>query len=108
MTVRHFPDVHTGLSLKMHQFVAIFIKRFLYSKRDKKSIITQSVLPILFVVFGLLIIKTSGGLVSDPARILNLENISRYDPSISPKVFYADLRNMTNDQDLVEVSWLNH
>ncbi|XP_071785236.1 phospholipid-transporting ATPase ABCA3-like isoform X1 [Asterias amurensis] len=96
-------DVHTGISLKMHQFVAIFIKRFLYSKRDKKSIVTQFILPIVFVIFGLLIIKTSDGLVSDPARILNLMNISRYDPSISPKVFYADLRNMTNNEDLVEI-----
>ena len=88
-------DLHSGIVLKYHQFVAIVIKRFLYSRRDKKSLITQFLLPLLFVMFGLLIIKTGGNTANDPPRVMTLENISRHDPASKVSVFYADLRNLS-------------
>lgn len=81
----------TGIFLKFLQFKAIFIKRFLCALRDKKSVITQFILPIVFVILGIVLLKTSSDPTDDRARLLNLKNISEYAPSGSAKVFYADL-----------------
>ncbi|XP_022107295.1 ATP-binding cassette sub-family A member 3-like isoform X2 [Acanthaster planci] len=97
-------ELHSGIRLKYHQFAAIFVKRFLYSRRDKKSLVTQFLLPLLFVVFGLLIIKTSGNTVSDPPRVMTLENISRHDPFVDVKLFYADLRNLSRSTITIDGS----
>ena len=36
-------------------FAAVFIKRFHYSKRDKKGFFCEIMLPIIMVIFGLAI-----------------------------------------------------
>ncbi|XP_063951709.1 phospholipid-transporting ATPase ABCA3-like [Lytechinus pictus] len=86
----------TGILLKFLQFKAIFIKRFLCALRDKKSVITQFILPIIFVILGIVLLKTSSDPTDDRARLLNLKNMSEYAPSGSAKIFYADL---TGDDD---------
>lgn len=84
-------ELVTGFYLKLLQFKAIFVKRFLCALRDKKSVITQFFLPIIFVILGIVLLKTSSGQTDDKARLLNLKNISAFAPAASANVFYADL-----------------
>lgn len=87
-------ELETGLRLKWHQYKAMFIKRFLNSKRDKKAIITQLVLPLIMVLFGLLLVTTIPQRTNDPPRILKLSNLSV--DGIHTKAFFADYRNLTS------------
>lgn len=50
----------SGMALAWQQLTAILIKRFHHSRRDWKGLISQILLPVLFVVFamGLGTIKT--------------------------------------------------
>ena len=72
------------------------MKRFLNSKRDKKAIITQLVLPIIMVVFGLLLITTIPTRENDPPRVLKLSNLSV--DGVHTKAFFADYRNMSSSK----------
>ncbi|XP_073229976.1 phospholipid-transporting ATPase ABCA3-like [Porites lutea] len=87
--------LQTGLSLKWQQYKAMFLKRFLNSKRDKKAIITQLVLPLLMVLFGLLLITSIPTRTNDPPRVLKLSNLSVDD--VFTKAFFADYRNVSSD-----------
>lgn len=87
-------ELETGVKLKWHQYKAMFIKRFLNSKRDKKAIITQLVLPLVMVLFGLLLITTIPTRDNDPPRVLKLSNLSVDD--IYSKAFFTDYRNLSS------------
>ena len=76
----------------------MFVKRFLNSKRDKKAIVTQLVLPLLMVVFGLLLITTVPARENDPPRVLKLSNLSV--DGVHTKAFFADFRNKSEDAKL--------
>ena len=86
------------------------IKRFLNSKREKKLVLTQIILPLLMVLLGLLLIKDSEDSVrtNDPPRVLKLSNLSIEGvPNIG---FYADFRaNVTAStrKSLFDVSSIN-
>ena len=99
-------DLVTGVSLKFLQFKAVFIKRFLCALRDKKSVITQFLLPIVFVLLGLILIKTSSEETDDKPRLLNLMNISLVAPSGSANIYYADLRSAGGGDNLFQVSYV--
>lgn len=86
--------LQTGLSLKWQQYKAMFLKRFLNSKRDKKAIITQLVLPVVMVLFGLLLITTIPTRDNDPPRVLKLSNLSV--DGVHTKAFFADFRNRSS------------
>ena len=73
----------------------MFLKRFLNSKRDKKAIITQLVLPLLMVLCGLLLITSIPTRTNDPPRVLKLSNLSIDD--VFTKAFFADYRNVSSD-----------
>ena len=87
--------LQTGFSLEWQQYKAMFLKRFLNSKRDKKAIITQLVLPLLMVLFGLLLITSIPTRTNDPPRVLKLSNLSVDD--VFTKAFFADYRNVSSD-----------
>ena len=89
-------ELETGFRLKWNQYRAMFMKRFLNSKRDKKAIITQLVLPIIMVVFGLLLITTIPTRENDPPRVLKLSNLSV--DGVHTKAFFADYRNMSSSK----------
>ena len=82
------------MTLKWHQYKAMFIKRFLNSKRDKKAIITQLVLPLVMVLFGLLLITSIPTRENDPPRVLKLSNLSV--ENIFTNSFFADYRNLSS------------
>ena len=91
-----FPlELKTGFSLKWQQYKAMVVKRFLNSKREKKSFLTQLVLPLVMVLLGLLLIKTleeQGG--SEPSRRLTLSDLAvQGNPNGG---FYADFRNISS------------
>ena len=72
----------------------MFMKRFLNSKRDKKAIITQLVLPLVMVLFGLLLITSIPTRDNDPPRVLILSNLSV--DGVHTKAFFADFRNLSS------------
>ncbi|XP_078344110.1 phospholipid-transporting ATPase ABCA3-like [Oculina patagonica] len=85
-------DLKSGLSLKWQQYKAMVIKRFLNSKREKKLVLTQFILPLLMVLLGLLLIKESEDRIrtNEQPRVLRLSNLSIEGvPNIG---FYADFR----------------
>eukprot|EP00730_Choanoeca_flexa_P008671 TRINITY_DN12519_c2_g1_i12.p1 TRINITY_DN12519_c2_g1~~TRINITY_DN12519_c2_g1_i12.p1 ORF type:complete len:1527 (+),score=451.98 TRINITY_DN12519_c2_g1_i12:2-4582(+) len=47
----------TGLALRLHQFKAMFIKRYLHAIRNKNAIITQILLPLFFTFAALAVAK---------------------------------------------------
>ena len=100
-----FIELETGLRLKWHQYKAMFIKRFLNSKRDKKAIITQLVLPVVMVLFGLLLISAIPARENDPPRILKLSNLSV--DGIYTKAFFADYRNLSSSDKTATFKVLN-
>jgi len=84
------------MKLKWRQYKAMFIKRFLNSKRDKKAIITQLVLPLVMVLFGLLLITSIPTRENDPPRVLKLSNLSVDD--IYTNSFFADYRSLSSSE----------
>ena len=57
------------------QFYAMFLKKFYNSLRFWQAAISQLILPLLFTLLGLSIIKSLPNLnENDPARALNVQN----------------------------------
>ena len=82
-------DPNSGLVLWFQQFCAIFLKRFYNSLRFWQAIITQLILPLLFVLFALILAVTLPNFnENDPPRALTVEN-SALDGS-SRFLFYAE------------------
>jgi len=69
----------------------MLIKRFLSSKREKKLVLTQIILPLLMVLFGLLLITTLQEPNTDePPRVLTLSHLSI--DNVPNTGFFADFR----------------
>lgn len=65
------------------------MKRFLHSIRNWRAIITQLVVPILFILLGLILVHTVPGTdAPDEPRVLNIPNSAIEDDIIT---FYAEL-----------------
>ncbi|KAL9959228.1 hypothetical protein ACROYT_G036325 [Oculina patagonica] len=85
-------ELKAGLSLKWQQYKAMVVKRFLNSKREKKLVLTQIILPLLMVLLGLLLIKTlQEPNKNEPPRVLRLSNLSI--KGLPNTGFYADFRH---------------
>ena len=82
------------------QFKAMFVKRFLNSKREKKAVVTQIVLPLLLVLCGLLLSVSRNTQEDDPSLKLSLEMLK--DKSDGLTAFYADFTNYTTDKSLMK------
>jgi ATP-binding cassette subfamily A (ABC1) protein 3 len=64
---------HTGIVLWFQQFMAMFLKRFYNSLRFYHAVITQLILPLIFIILALLIVKLpEGSQGDDPKRTLTL------------------------------------
>jgi len=73
----------------------MLIKRFLNSKREKKLVLTQIILPLLMVLLGLLLIKTLQEPNTDePSRVLTLSHLSI--KNVPNTGFFADFRLNTS------------
>ncbi|XP_065652510.1 phospholipid-transporting ATPase ABCA3 isoform X2 [Hydra vulgaris] len=63
---------NTGWTLSFQQWYAMFLKRFLQSKRYKAALISQLIMPGLFVMLALLIVKAMPKAEDAPPRLLDL------------------------------------
>ena len=84
-----YTEFNTGMVLWIQQFYGLFVKRFLHSLRNWKAIITQLILPILFVIFGLVLVQTVPEVTSeDEQRQLSMRQSSLLDDNII--TFFAE------------------
>ena len=82
-------EFNTGVVLWIQQFYGLFVKRFLHSLRNWRAIITQVVLPILFVIFGLVLVETVPEVTSeDEQRQLSMRQSALLDDNIL--AFFAE------------------
>ncbi|CAI8011243.1 Phospholipid-transporting ATPase ABCA1 [Geodia barretti] len=66
---------HTGPILWLQQFLAMFLKRFYNSLRFYVAVITQLILPLVFMLFALILIKIPNSALQDqPSRLLTLRH----------------------------------
>ena len=90
--------VNTGAALWMQQFCAMFLKRLYNSVRFVWGVIWQLILPVLFILLGLILAKTLPGRNSDdPKRLLSLTNSA---PSNNLTLFWAQFISGTPSLDL--------
>lgn len=96
--------------MKWQQYKAMLIKRFLSSKREKKLVLTQIILPLLMVLLGLLLIKTLQEPNTDePPRVLTLSHLSI--DNVPNTGFFADFRfnaTSTAKKKLFDVSQIRN
>lgn len=50
----------------------MFIKRFLNSKREKKALISQILLPLIMTIIGLALARVTPSQTEDPSRVIDL------------------------------------
>ena len=88
----HYTEPNTGFVLWIQQFYGLLVKRFLHSIRNWRAIITQVVLPVIFILLGLILIETVPGTTQeDRQRILNLPESALADDDII--AFIAEFGN---------------
>lgn len=93
--------LNTGFKLWCQQFVAIFLKRFYNSLRFWVAIIWQLIIPLLFVLWGLILgVTTPGFNTDDPSRVLTIRNSA---PSDNVIFFHAQFGY--EDMSLFSVSY---
>ena len=93
--------LNTGFKLWCQQFVAIFLKRFYNSLRFWVAIIWQLIIPLLFVLWGLILgVTTPGFNTDDPSRVLSIRNSA---PSDNVIFFHAQFGY--EDMSLFSVSY---
>lgn len=82
-----FIDTNYNPKLWLQQYRAMFIKRYINFKRFHMGVIWQLLLPLLFVVMGLVLGGTiNSNYASDPRRALMLSNSA---PSTNLTLFHA-------------------
>ena len=82
----------TGCQLKATQFVAMFMKRFLNTKRDKKAVITQLIIPILLIILGFILQEYINSYPDETALTLQLSKLLGKKNQDSIHGYYADTR----------------
>ena len=88
------------MSLGWNHFKAMFIKRFLNSKREKRAVFTQLILPALVTLLGLVLAQTLPTQQDDPARVLSVGNYIA--SGKTGEAYFADFRS-TADPNLWKV-----
>ena len=68
----------------------MFIKRFLNSKREKKAVVTQVLLPLIITLLGLLLAQNSPTQQENPARLMKLS--SDLQAGARGNAYFADYR----------------
>ena len=63
---------NTGIKLACQRWYAMFVKRLLHSKRHKASIISQLVMPGIFTLLALCVVKTFPKETESPPRDVNV------------------------------------
>ena len=88
-------ELNTGAVLWVQQFYALLVKRFLHSFRNWRAIITQVVMPVLFILLGLILIETVPGITDpDESRVMSLQESALIEDDII--TFYAEFGNVNS------------
>ena len=96
-----YTEPNTGFILWVQQFYGLLVKRFLHSIRNWRAIITQIVLPVIFILLGLILIETVPGTTAeDKSRILNLPESALTDDNIV--AFFAEFGD---GPSIFQVGW---
>lgn len=66
-----YEDLEKGYSRYLQQITAIVIKRYLYNKRNWKSLMTQIILPALFICVAMTVALSAPGFLDLPALELS-------------------------------------
>lgn len=97
-----FAALLSGFGLFCSQFMAMFMKRFINSKRQKAAVVTQIILPLSLVICGLALMMSSATVKDNPSRALKLDMLKDKESSLT--TFFADFRNgVPQDSRLREV-----
>jgi ABC-type multidrug transport system ATPase subunit len=82
---------NSGVILWLQQFWAMFLKRFYNSLRYYVAVVTQLILPLVFLVLALLIVKIPSVIpTDDPRRVLTLRQSSLSDRAEAFFVHFGD------------------
>ncbi|XP_052061510.1 phospholipid-transporting ATPase ABCA3-like [Mytilus californianus] len=65
---------NAGLALTMQQFYGMFVKKMIQTWRNRVVTLVQLIMPVLFTIFGLLVVESSPGNTADPALALELSS----------------------------------
>ena len=95
-----FSELLSGMALGWNHFKAMFIKRFLNSKREKKAVVTQLILPAVVTLLGLALAQTLPTQKADPSRVLSVGNY--LESGKTGVAYFADYRN-SPDPNLLKV-----
>ena len=89
----NFPaEPNSGYVLWIQQFYALLVKRFLHSIRNWRAIIIQIVLPVMFILLGLILIETVPGVRdADELRMMSLPESALIEDDII--TFFAEFGN---------------
>ncbi len=85
---------NSGIVLWLQQFVAMFMKRFRHSLRFWAAVVSQFVLPLIFVFLALVLAKTLPVPGNDGSRELRIDNSAL---SSTINVFYADFTDGSSE-----------
>jgi ATP-binding cassette subfamily A (ABC1) protein 3 len=111
MSVRNTPSVssshgskerNSGLNLWFQQFVAMYMKRFLNSKRDVYALIWQLLLPIIFTALALLNVRLIEFGGDDPARVMTLRDLGPTTSYIADYSQTVDAEALKSSEDYLK------
>lgn len=85
---------NAGYRLKFQRWYAMFVKKMLHSKRHKASIISQLMMPCLFVLIALIVVKTMPKESDSPALTLDVNMFGENYVAYNGKGSSAILKNL--------------
>lgn len=92
--VYSFAELNSGYVLWIQQFYALLVKRLLHSIRNWRALIIQVVLPVVFILLGLILIETVPSISdADESRVMSLPESALVDDDIV--TFYAEFGSGT-------------
>ena len=77
-----------------NHFKAMFIKRFLNSKREKRAVFTQLILPAVVTLLGLVLAQSLPTKKDNAARVLSIGNSIA--SGKTGEAYFADFRSTAN------------
>lgn len=91
-----YSDLETGYRLYLKQIKSLVIKKYLYNKRNWKSLLTQIILPACFVSIAMTVALSAPGFLDLPALELSP---SQFYPLTKPEGIYVPFSYNPNKTD---------
>jgi ATP-binding cassette subfamily A (ABC1) protein 2 len=91
-----YADLETGYRFYLKQFFAMLVKRYLYNKRNWVSLLTQIILPALFICVAMTVALSAPGFFDLPKLELSP---AQYHPLTKPEGIYVPFSHSVNPID---------